>query len=52
MLCSHARSETIRSSEGDIARLGTTGHVMCFSGRVDDLVDSLHGEIECHELAL
>jgi hypothetical protein len=25
---------------------------VCFRGRVDDLVDGLHGEVEGHELAL
>jgi len=52
VLSSDTRSETVGSTEGDVARLDTTGHVMGLCGRVDDLVDGLHGEVEGHELAL
>lgn len=52
MLGSDTRSETVGSTEGDVARLDTTGHVVGLCGRVDDLIDGLHGEVEGHELAL
>jgi hypothetical protein len=32
--------------------LDTSRHIMCFRCGIDDLIDSLHGEIKCHELAL
>jgi hypothetical protein len=50
-LGSHTRGETVGTAEGDVARLDTTGHVVCLRGGVDDLVDGLHGKVESHELA-
>jgi hypothetical protein len=32
--------------------LNAARHVVSLCGRVDDLIDGLHGEIEGHELAL
>ena len=52
VLSSDTGGETVRATEGDVAGLDTTGHVVCLCGRVDDLVNGLHGEIEGHELAL
>ena len=52
MLRSDARREPIGSSEGDVTRLNAARHVVSLCGRVDDLIDGLHGEIEGHELAL
>lgn len=43
--------ETVGATEGDVAGLDTTGHVVGLSGGVDDLVNGLHGEVEGHELA-
>ena len=44
-------SSTVRATEddgyGDIA----ARHVICLAGRVDNLVDGLHSEVEGHELA-
>lgn len=45
-------SEAVGATEGDVAGLDATGHVEGLSGRVDDLIDGLHGEVEGHELAL
>jgi hypothetical protein len=44
--------ETVGTTESDVARLDTTGHVVGLGGGVDNLIDGLHGEIEGHELAL
>jgi hypothetical protein len=52
VLGSDTRSETVGATEGDVAGLGTTGHVVRLCGGVDDLVNGLHGEVEGHELAL
>jgi len=52
MLCGNTRSEAVGSAKGDVARLDTAGHVMRLGCRVDDLIDSLHGEIEGHKLTL
>jgi hypothetical protein len=52
MLGGDTGGETVGAAEGDVAGLDTAGHVMCLRGRVDDLVDGLHGEVERHELAL
>ena len=52
VLGSDTRSETVGSTEGDVAGLDTTRHVVCLCGRVDDLVNGLHGEVEGHELAM
>jgi hypothetical protein len=51
VLSSDTRSETVGTTESDVARLDTTRHVVSLSGRVDDLVNGLHGEVEGHELA-
>lgn len=40
----------VGSPEDDGHRLQTGGHVVGLGGRVDDLVDGLHGEVEGHEL--
>lgn len=47
-----ARGEAVWTSEGDVARLDAAGHVVRLAGRVDDLVDCLHGKVEGHEFAL
>ena len=52
MLGGDTRGKAVRPSKCDITWLDPTGHVMCFGSGVDDLVDCLHGEIECHKLAL
>jgi hypothetical protein len=52
MLGGDTGGETVGATEGDVAGLDTAGHVVCLRGRVDDLVDGLHGEVEGHELAL
>ena len=52
VLGGNTSGETVRSTEGDVAGLDTTRHVVGLGGRVDDLIDSLHGEVEGHELAL
>jgi len=51
VLGSNTSGETVGTTESDVARLDTTGHVVSLSGRVDDLVNGLHGEVEGHELA-
>lgn len=51
MLGSDTSGETVGTTEGDVAGLDTTRHVVGLSGRVDDLVNGLHGEVEGHELA-
>lgn len=48
----HAGGEAVGSTEGDVAGLDAAGHVQGLGGRVDDLVDGLHGKVEGHELAL
>ncbi|KAH0357911.1 hypothetical protein KCU83_g293, partial [Aureobasidium melanogenum] len=52
VLSGDTSSETVGSTEGDVARLDTTRHVVGLCGRVDDLIDGLHGEVKGHELAL
>lgn len=52
VLGSDTGGETIGATEGDVAGLDTTGHVVCLCGRVDNLVNGLHGKVERHELAL
>ncbi|KAH3688590.1 hypothetical protein WICPIJ_000434 [Wickerhamomyces pijperi] len=42
--------DTVWTSEGDVTWLDTTRHVVGLSGRVDDVIDGLHGEVEGHEL--
>jgi hypothetical protein len=44
--------ETVGTTESDVAGLDTTGHVVSLGGRVDNLINGLHGEVEGHELAL
>jgi hypothetical protein len=51
VLGSNTGGETVGTAEGDVAGLDTTGHVVSLGGRVDDLVNGLHGEVEGHELA-
>lgn len=50
MLSSHTGSGTVWTSESDVTWLDTTGHVQRLGGRVDDVVNGLHGEVERHEL--
>jgi len=52
MLSSDTGRETVGTTEGDVAGLDTTGHVVGLCGGVDNLVNGLHGEVEGHELAL
>ena len=52
MLSSDAGGKAVRPSEGDITWLDPTRHIVCFGCGVDNLVDCLHGEIECHKFAL
>lgn len=52
MLCGDARGEAVGAAEGDVAGLNAARHVMRLCGRVDDLVNGLHSEVERHELAL
>jgi hypothetical protein len=52
MLSSDTGSETVGTTEGNVAGLDTTGHVVGLCGGVDNLVNGLHGEVEGHELAL
>ena len=52
VLSTDTGSETVGATEGDVAGLDTTGHVVCLCGGVDNLVNGLHGEVEGHELAL
>ena len=51
VLGSNTGGETVGTTEGDVAGLDTTGHVVSLGGGVDDLVNGLHGEVEGHELA-
>ena len=51
MLCCHTRGEAVGSTEGDVAGLNATRHVVCLARGVDDLINGLHGEVEGHELA-
>jgi len=44
--------ETVGTTESDVAGLDTARHVVSLCGRVDDLIDGLHGEVEGHEFAL
>ena len=48
MLRRDAGSGTVGTPEDDGAGNVTAGHVVCLASRVDDLVDSLHGEIPRH----
>ena len=52
VLSTDTGSETVGATESDVARLDTAGHVEGLGGRVNNLVDGLHGEVESHELAL
>ena len=51
MLSADTSSSTVRSTEDDRAWNISTRHVMSLAGRVDDLINGLHGEVESHELA-
>jgi hypothetical protein len=51
VLGSDTSGETVGTTESDVARLDTAGHVVGLGSRVDDLVNGLHGEVEGHELA-
>ena len=52
MLGSDTGGETVGTAESDVAGLDSSRHVVSFRGRVDNLINSLHSEIEGHELAL
>ena len=45
-----ARGGAVRAAEHDRAAHLAARHVERLGGRVDDLVDRLHGEVEGHEL--
>jgi hypothetical protein len=64
MLGGHTGSETVGTTEGDVARLNATRHVVRLCCRIDNLVNCLfgqlcnldhvqtylHGKVDCHEL--
>ena len=52
MLRSNTRCKAIGSAKCDITWLYSTGHVVCFGGRIDNLVNGLHGEVKGHEFTL
>lgn len=52
VLGSDTGGEAVGATEGDVAGLDTARHVEGLGGRVDNLVDGLHGKVEGHELAL
>ena len=49
MLSGDAAGGTVRASKDNRAPHLAAGHIQRLGGRVDDLVDGLHGEIERHE---
>lgn len=50
MLGTDTGGSTVGTAEGNVTDLGTTGHVVGLSTRVDNLVDRLHGKVHGHEL--
>ncbi len=50
VLGAHARRRAVGAAEHDGAAHLSAGHVQRLGGRVDDLVDGLHGEVPGHEL--
>lgn len=50
VLGGHTRSSSIRSTEDDRNVDGAGGHIEGLGGRIDNLVDGLHGEVKGHEL--
>ena len=51
MLSGDAESSSVWASEHHWAACSTSRHVERFRGAVNDLVNSLHREVESHELA-
>lgn len=51
VLSTHTHGGTVRATEHNRARNVSTRHVVCLSGGVDNLVNSLHSEVHGHELA-
>eukprot|EP00042_Codosiga_hollandica_P041089 m.363348 g.363348 ORF g.363348 m.363348 type:complete len:638 (-) comp56025_c0_seq3:2412-4325(-) len=51
MLCSNTCRCTVRASEHNRRWVLSGRHVQVLGCRVDDVVDGLHREVECHELA-
>jgi len=51
VLGANTSSGTIRSTEDDWAWNISSRHVMCLAGRIDNLVNGLHCEVESHEFA-
>lgn len=51
VLGSDTGSKAVGTTESDVAGLDTARHVVGLRGRVDNLVDGLHGKVEGHELA-
>src|SRR5579859_4033335 len=49
VLSSYTSGSTIRSSERNIARLNSTGHVQRLCSRIDNLINSLHSKIPRHK---
>ena len=49
MLRPDARGGPVGTPKHDRAAHLAAGHVQCFGGGIDDLVDRLHGEVESHE---
>ena len=52
MLGCYTSSEAVWTTEGNVARLNTARHVVCFSSGVYDLVNGLHSKVEGHKFAL
>ena len=51
VLSGDTSSGAVRTTEDDWTWNVSTRHIICLSGRVDDLVDGLHCEVESHKLA-
>ena len=51
VLSRYTSGRAVWTSENNRTRYITTRHVIGLSSRVHDLVNGLHGEVECHELA-
>ena len=51
VLSGNTSSRAVRTAEDDRTWDVSARHVVRLSGRVDDLVDGLHGKVPCHEFA-
>eukprot|EP00128_Syssomonas_multiformis_P014289 Colp12_sorted_trinity150504_noHs@3256 len=51
VLSTHTLGVTVRTTEHNGDLNSASRHVVSLSGRVNDLINSLHGEVEGHELA-